>query len=344
MLGLLRFVLALFVVAAHLTGGMAFFSHWGAFAVFGFYIISGYLISMILNEVYAFQISAFALNRVLRLFPIYYMTAAITMVAILSLSRAGEFHPAWTIRTHWQDVVGNLFIIPFEFYEATFRLVPPTWSVAVELINYSILWAVGARSKMWALLLFLGAAAYHGISYLAGANWGQRYSPFYAALLPFAVGALIYFFRKPVRVVDRQTVRRVRWIALTAWIGNLLLCGALGGLGHGKYELFFYANLIFLAVFLYAHILLHGTSAGSRWDKRFGDLAYPIFLTHWVIAFVMGQLLLGGQQRGLALLALSLPPILVVSYALAKLADHLIEPLRDKVRHRSHIREAKVAP
>lgn len=43
MLGILRFVLAAFVVISHLTEGIQFFSHWGVFAVFGFYLVSGYL-------------------------------------------------------------------------------------------------------------------------------------------------------------------------------------------------------------------------------------------------------------------------------------------------------------
>lgn len=74
MLGLMRFILALLVVVSHLTGGGAspFFAHWGIFAVFGFYLISGYLMTIILNEKYFFNFTTFALNRFLRLFPIYY--------------------------------------------------------------------------------------------------------------------------------------------------------------------------------------------------------------------------------------------------------------------------------
>ena len=69
-----------------------------------------------------------------------------------------------------------------------------------------------------------------------------------------------------------------------------------------------------------------------KWDKQLGDLAYPIFLTHWIIAYVIGHYFLDGQRRGIILLAASLIPIIMVSCALAKIADRMIEPLRTKVR------------
>lgn len=332
MLGSLRFFLALFVVVAHLTGGVQFFSHWGGFAVFGFYIISGYLITLILNETYHFRLSKFSLNRFLRLFPIYYIVAAITILTITISSNASDFHPAWKIQTRWIDIIGNGLIIPFEFYNASFRIVPPTWSVAVELINYLILWAMGARSRALAFLLFLIALTYHLASYLSGAGWGQRYSPFYAALLPFSVGAMIYFFRNSASTLGQRSIIYLSRFSCAIWLGNLMLCGFMGGLNHRLFELFFYINLISLAIFIYTNTPSSSDTPSSQWDKRLGDLAYPVFLTHWVVGFVIGQVFLDGQQRGLVLFSVSLLPIIAVSYTLSEIADRMIEPLRTKVR------------
>ncbi|MBD9392868.1 acyltransferase [Acidovorax sp. ACV01] len=333
MLGSLRFLLALFVVIAHLTGGMPFFSHWGGFAVFGFYMISGYLITLILNETYHFRLSAFALNRFLRLFPIYYIVAIVTAFIIAFSNNASEFHPAWKLQTRWIDILGNSLIIPFEFYNSSFRLVPPTWSVAVELINYFILWAIGARSRALAILLFLVAFTYHLASFLSGAGWGQRYSPFYAALLPFSVGAIIYFFQNSIIVLRRQQIIYLSRFSCTIWLGNLVLCGFMGGLNSRFFELFSYINLCSLAIFLCTNIRPPSSDAPiSLWDKRLGDLAYPVFLTHWVVGFVVGQVFLDGQHRGLLLFTVSLLPIIAISYALSEIADRMIEPLRNKVR------------
>lgn len=332
MLGTLRFALALSVGVAHLTGGTPFFSHWGVFAVFGFYVVSGYLMTLVLNDTYAFRFSTFALNRVLRLFPIYYMVAAATAVIVFASSQASAFHPAWTIQTRWLDLVGNGLIVPFEFYDAAFRLVPPAWSIGVELLNYLVLWAVGARSRASACALFFAALAYHLASYGAGAGWQDRYAPAYAALLPFSVGALLYFLQTSPQPVTRKLLRQVRAAAAVLWTGNLVLCGVAGGVRSAAFELFFYASLACLAAFLWSHLQLTRDCAATWWDKQLGDLAYPVFLTHWVVGFAVGQLVLGGQPRGLALFALSLLPTIGISYALSRWADRVIEPLRSRIR------------
>ncbi|MBO9596137.1 MAG: acyltransferase, partial [Niabella sp.] len=311
MLGSLRLFLALSVVIAHLTDDVRFFSHWGVFAVFGFYLISGYLITTILHETYSFRFSAFAINRFLRLFPIYYILAIATAFIINLSSGASAFHPAWSVQTRWQDIFGNIFIIPFEFYDSSFRLVPPTWSVAVELVNYFLLWLIVARNRSLAALTFLIAATYHIASFMSGADWGRRYYPAYAALLPFSMGALIYFFRNTTFNPISRSGSFVTAISCAAWLMNLALCGLTGGAGSEFFNFFFYTNLGLFAVFLFATATLPGKNLKFKWDKELGDLAYPVFLTHWIVGYVMSKYFLEGQQRGMALFIASLIPIIL---------------------------------
>lgn len=332
MLGSLRLFLALSVVIAHLADDVRFFLHWGIFAVFGFYLISGYLITTILHETYSFRLSAFAINRFLRLFPIYYIVIAASAWIVNFSSDASAFHPAWSIQTRWRDIIGNIFIFPFEFYDSSFRLSPPTWSVAVELVNYFLLWLIVARNRSLAVLFFLIGATYHIASLTSGADWGPRYYPSYAALLPFSIGALIYFFRHAADQLVARFGGPISAISCALWLMNLTLCGYLGGPGSEFFNLFFYANLVFFAIFLYATITFPGKIWTVKWDKKLGDLAYPVFLTHWIVSYVVSQYFLNGQRRGMVLFAASLIPILVVSYILSRIADRLIEPLRSKVR------------
>lgn len=332
MLGSLRLFLALSVVVAHLTDNVRFFSHWGVFAVFGFYLISGYLITTILHETYSFQFSAFAINRFLRLFPIYYILAIATAFIINLSSGASTFHPAWSVQTRWQDIFGNMFIIPFEFYDSSFRLVPPTWSVAVELVNYFLLWLIVARNGSLAVLTFLIATTYHITSFMSGADWGRRYYPAYAALLPFSMGALIYFFRNMTSNPISRFGSPVTGISCAAWLINLALCGLTGGAGSEFFNFFFYTNLGLFAIFLYTTATPPGENLKIKWDKELGDLAYPVFLTHWIVGYMMSQYFLSGPRRGMTLFIASLIPIILVSYALSKIANRLIEPLRSKVR------------
>lgn len=331
MLGILRFVLAVLVVVAHLTEGAQFFSHWGIFAVFGFYLVSGYLMTLVLNETYAFRFSPFAANRFLRLFPIYYVVAVCSAVVILSAPNPGEFHPAW--QTYRKlDVIGNGLIFPFEFYNESFRFVPPIWSVAVELVNYFLLWLFVARSRKLALATLLLALGYHAFSVAADMPWINRYAPFYAALLPFSLGACIYFAREHLTTLPAPMAKRLAATSSLVWTANLLVGGWMAGIGGKFFNWFFYVNLASLCAFVSCLAAPSFRAFFARSGKVLGDLAYPVFLTHWIVGYVVSVLVFDGRRRGLPLLAAAALPILGVSFFLSWMADRWFEPLRARIR------------
>ena len=76
-IGSWRFFLAFLVVISHLwkdmIGGPA------AYAVWGFYVLSGYLMTLVLNEKYGPSINGlkrYAYNRFLRIYPLYWAASA----------------------------------------------------------------------------------------------------------------------------------------------------------------------------------------------------------------------------------------------------------------------------
>lgn len=335
MLGLLRFTLAAFVVIAHLAENIKIVSHLGVFAVFGFYLVSGYLMTAVLNETYSFKFSSFALNRFLRLFPIYYLVAAISVIILILAPDSSNFHPAWNVQFRLIDVLGNSLVFPFEFYDASFRLVPPAWSVAVELICYFLIWLFVARNQHFAIATFSIALTYHVVSLLAGMDWSKRYFPFYAALLPFSIGACIYYSRNFFSALNNYSTLKISGAAFSVWVFNLAICGVVSGLGGSYFDLFFYVNLACLWVLVSCMITPTFSGRLRKSGKLLGDLAYPVFLTHWIVAFLISVFIVDGQRRGLSLLAASVLPILAISFSLSWLADRLLEPLRDKIRNRA---------
>lgn len=333
MLGILRFLFAIFVVIAHLTEGIKFFSHWGVFAVFGFYLISGYLITLILNEVYKFDFISFSKNRFLRLFPTYYILGFISLSIIYLSNNASSFHTAWTINNRFADIAGNLFIFPFSFYDSNFRIIPPTWSIAVELINYFFLWLFIARNKLTAMAVIILSIGYHAWNLYHGGIWTERYVPFYAALLPFSMGAYIYFLKNTFRdKFSKLTLRLICLFSLTIFLINLVICGIYSGLGGGNFDYYFYINFLSVALVVLSIVITKDNKLLKKIGKSLGDLSYPIFLTHWIIGYIVGQVFLNGQLRGLLLLACSLPLIVLISYFLSKLVDNYFEPIRNVVR------------
>src|SRR3984893_19113587 len=83
MIEISRYVLAAIVAQTHLW---SWGTDWtGQIAVFVFYTLSGYLMTRVLNERYGFTLrgtAAFALNRVLRLWPAYLAIMTLALVAL----------------------------------------------------------------------------------------------------------------------------------------------------------------------------------------------------------------------------------------------------------------------
>jgi peptidoglycan/LPS O-acetylase OafA/YrhL len=84
-MGIIRLLLALSVVAAHTTSFFGVHLVGGKVAVQAFYIISGFYMSLILNEKYLGKTGSYKLfitNRFLRIFPIFW--TVLVLVALFS--------------------------------------------------------------------------------------------------------------------------------------------------------------------------------------------------------------------------------------------------------------------
>src|SRR5437773_8244692 len=122
MFGALRFLLAYLVVLSHLVGSIDMV-HFGFYAVRGFFVLSGFVITAALNEVYRFDGMRFWTNRALRLLPPYYVICAATLgILILFPEPTGQFSALWKHDAHSGDVLSNLLILPLQFPILEFRL------------------------------------------------------------------------------------------------------------------------------------------------------------------------------------------------------------------------------
>jgi peptidoglycan/LPS O-acetylase OafA/YrhL len=336
MLGITRFYLALAVVVTHLYGGWG-----GVLAVYCFYILSGFLITRVLHETYRFSFARFALNRFLRLFPMYFLVAGATAVMLLIIPdlRTG----AWLWSGSAWDGMANLFLLPMAFLgPAEFRLVPPTWSVGVELANYFLLWVLLARRSQTALIgLALGLAA-HFLTWWLRMPWVYRYGPIYASVLPFALGALAYFactglFCRLKSNSDIEHSRRWFFAAIAMMFLVFILIARFQFTSHVETQVFpWYFYGVQLAIFIgiitnerYTLVSKDNVSL-RKIDRVLGDLAYPVFLVHILIGRLVGHVL--DLKAGLTLLLVSLPLILMASVALAKMQDRWVEQFRNRVR------------
>ena len=260
MFGTFRFVLSMMVVYSHFTGrGLI-----GPVAVFGFYCLSGYLMTKVVNETYSDGVSGylrFLSNRALRVYPGYYAAAAVAAAVLLVWPDAAQ--GTWyRFPLEWLPTVTIIGLQP-----RSPILVLPAWSLHVELIHYILIGAVLGRSRLLTALWFVCALAMPMVAILRGFSFDWLYFSPYGASAAFASGAMVYQFRAQLPAFTPLLAAVALCVLVCLGLKMPLEISAAGGL-H-------FSILVTAAVIMG----LKGLSA-HRWDSVLGDLAYPVFLVH----------------------------------------------------------------
>lgn len=331
MFGSLRFLLAYLVILSHLVGS-EYVAHFGFYAVRGFFVISGLMMTAALNEVYHFDGARFWTNRALRLLPPYYLVCALTLAAIaLAPEQAAHYLKFWRHVPDAGDLLINLSVLPLQFTYGSFRFVPPFWSVAIEIDMYLLLFLVIARRIGWALIALAAGLSFQLACMFDAVSWSLDYFTAPGAVFPFAVGAVLYFLRQRGRWIAGP---RAAAIAFAAWIANMIAGGLVLPASH-IFGLGYVVDTLCFAVLVSGLSALSARQFGplaERIDRMLGEWSYFAFLGHWLAGFLVASLFFNGDWRGWTLLVAVTPVVLAASAALAWLNRILVEPLRSHVR------------
>ncbi|WP_419569493.1 acyltransferase family protein [Rheinheimera sp.] len=347
MLGLLRLIFASIVMFMHLFSGLAAY---GIYSVFGFYVMSGFLMTRIMHESYGYSwrgMACFLVNRALRLYPVYWVALLFTVLLILGFGSeiVRGYHASMYLPDSLESYLQNIFIAFTAWFPASVnpRLVPPTWAITVEICMYLLI-VVGIsktffRVKVWLIVSLI----YVGYTYYVGAPWNARYGPAAAASLPFSVGAATYFLSKNIKLSKFM----LRW-RLSAGPCFLLLLtngiffSCLAPVGQTLIsEIGVYLNIIFCALLIFT--IANGTQIAPlsiSLDQRLGDYAYPIYLMHWQVGLIASYILYGEafheySERGFYSLLLSIPLVIIISTISIHLIEHPLVKARSKIRFMS---------
>lgn len=282
-LGTWRFFLSFLVVISHLwkdmIGGPA------AYAVWGFYVLSGYLMTLVLNEKYGSDINGlkrYAHNRFLRIYPLYWLATILGLLALLILPSLGIvpslLNPAFNIPQTLGDYWHNLTLIPI--FGGNRFLVPVSGALATEIGAYILMpfIAFSRRASILGLILSLIANINLGLTIDDFAlNFATRYSSFLSCYIAFAFGSLTYHHR------NQFSKLKMPFLSIAIWSIHCLI--------GVKFNLYPWVYGLYTAIPLSAWVIISLAKLKTdRTDKLLGDLSYPIYLFHsglavWFLAY-----------------------------------------------------------
>src|ERR1700752_177753 len=314
-MGILRFMLALAVAAGH--AGSFFGTNIyprvpGSHAVQTFYIISGFLIALILSGKYADTPHGnwiFYTNRAVKIYVPYLTILAATVTVWLAIyaatGKSGPLSP-FIARSEQLSIAGwayailtNLFLIGMEWgiflierggelifsvfgYEnppnATgYSIIVPAWTLSLELMFYLIAPFILRRHFLFIAGIALASYSFRFWAYSHGYRsvaTEYRFFPFELSL--FLYGALSYRFY--VFLKERDQFRPALSLTITApcVLTAIVLPRYFRQHPHQMYAV--------VGVLLPA---LYDFSSRYRWDKWLGDLSYPLYLIHWPVCVLL---------------------------------------------------------
>lgn len=346
-MGILRTIFALAVVFGHSGVGDVFV---GRYAVQLFYIISGFLISYILNnnKNYKHPIK-FYTNRILRLYPVYYIVAALSLCmhtvwttsffsvyqsipfgakALLVFSNLFLFGQDWVMFSGIKQ--GNLVFVT-DFFSSDILLfhgllIPQAWTIGVELSFYVIApFVLRDRRKICCLLL--ASITLRIILMINGLGlndpWTNRFFPSELAL--FLIGALSQQWLLPFWAgVLKHSLIRIEKIATVVLI-IISITYFLIPLRE------IYKVPICLAIFVSLLPLAFIFQNRSPFDKLIGDLSYPLYIGHLLVVNVVTAFF---QKYAIANEFLRVLLTVIISIIFAFILDRYVVRRVEKVRDR----------
>jgi peptidoglycan/LPS O-acetylase OafA/YrhL len=345
-MGYLRFWLALAVLSGHLGPLLGLSLADSSAAVLGFFVISGFYMAMVLDGKYGQDRTAFYWNRLLRLWPPYLALLLASLLVSLGAAIlggvyvgplralvAGGIHASLGTLTfsllsqlsmlgpgfhHLLAVTpqGGLAWAPNGYYQPNsfwlFDLIPQAWSLATELVFYALApWIVRWPSRRLALLFVAGAAlrlAGDLALPLQAWPWRDRLLPL--DLTVFCAGILVWRLqRRPLPPA---------WRRAPAWAAGLALAmlAAAPALFPGPSKAAQHLLVPCLCAAATPWLMAPGRSHG--FERAVGELSYPLYLCHLLVAACAG--LLGFPGVGAAVAA-----SVAVAYLIHRLLERPLE-------------------
>jgi peptidoglycan/LPS O-acetylase OafA/YrhL len=313
--GTWRFLLALLVAISHLWGGMIHGP--AAYAVWGFFVLSGFLMAYVLSNKYGTAsagLKAFAFNRFLRIFPLYWIACVLGAISLYFLPKMGitpsALNPQFLPPQGLGDWFNNVTLLPIVGGQGLF--VPVSGALAVEVAVYILMPMMAfSRQASWlGLILSLTLNIRYGLTI---ETFGERYSSFLTCFAAFSLGTLISHYHKPLEKISAPFLSVAIWGAhCLVWIW---------------YDQWPWTYGLYVSAILSAWVVLSLSRLKTgKVDNILGELSYPLYLFHTTVA--VWVLVLPVASRSFGFFAISFSLTIVLGWVLLIAIDRPIHKLK----------------
>jgi peptidoglycan/LPS O-acetylase OafA/YrhL len=333
-LGAFRFGLAVLVVLQHFQHLLpperrAVFSHmgFGAMAVAVFFAVSGFVVAEANATFYAGRPGAFLANRAVRLVPPYFAALALSVIVQAILWRAGrlilwDFTLAGSPLAPARLLTGLLGLVPGfnpRWLGQDFEFIPFVWTLRLEVAFYLIaaatmLACTRQRSSRPVEIAICGGLALSTVFLVVARRTGIL-----GTIPMFLVGSLLFLLER------RPVLSRAVVLALTVAIAAV---GFASWRQHGAPVLAWQMSVLGVLLALFAWLAISAAGGvARRWDKRLGEMSYPLYLNHYVVGILATTLTPGWLVYAGSVLA-----AVALSTAAGWLVDRRLGNLRNQIR------------
>jgi len=325
--GAFRLLLAVFVITGHL---FLLGPESDAIKALGlddtgvalFFIISGYIIFSAYDHFYRGRTLKFAINRLLRIYPLFWVVFLFTFFPAVWLGVSGVQDYTFI------KFFGDFMIFGRYFQTSNLPTMQQGWSLIVELQFYFaafLFFAIGERVSFndWLYRgLFLGVIAAYVLIWSTGSNTrffgGLTWGPM------FLLGVSVYRFKNHNGFSKEHFI----WIVLFTLFS--IHQYFMANLSNADPENYFDPAIQIFVVVTFVFFWLaspYRKSLPKAIDSYLGDLAYPVFLIHFPIIYILS---FSKPFSGLSMMALAT----FMTFVLSIVTVHGIEPFINRLRDR----------
>lgn len=302
LLGIWRFVLASAVMASHLWNPA--FPDAGRHAVAGFFVISGFLITKIANEVYAERPVEFVINRFLRIYPTYWFCTALCIGIYHAFPETIKLptglatnYPSTTFS--W---INNIALV--SYFKGNGLIIAQAWSLDIEICFYLVIGLATSRSRAITLVLFALTTIYSALSVIGVTKFSFYFTPQSCAFLFFG-GSVAYFYAPRVEASGSIVISAGVAYAVSMFVLPFMVSEAWGQV-QSDLLLFLSGGASVLLLLTLRQVNVRVGDTAREFFDWLGKLSYPVFLLHLFLTVPVASVI-GVSNR---------PLLLVVTYAI----------------------------